>query len=215
MLVELRNPRILLTAGSLTALVLAAGALAPAARATSLQVNAAAALVDNFGLAVIFDDTTQSAYVQDDSPLGESHYRASFRFNPNAITMVDNKRHKIFQGFQQSPTARLVTVVFRKQGGTNYVLVKAHKDDGSWAQTPWVTIGDVPTTLEIDWTRSSAAGANDGRLIFTVDGSQEADVTGIDNDAIGTIDFVRLGAAGGVDAGTIGTQYFDEFESWR
>lgn len=213
MLKELRSRRTLLILGSLSGLALAAAP--PVARATSLQVDNAAAIVDSFGLEVVFDDTTQAAYVQDDTPLGETHYRTRFRFNPNAITMVDNKRHKIFQAFQASPMARLVTMVFRKQGGTNYVLVKAHRDDGSWLQSPWVTIGDVATTFEVDWTRSSAPGANDGRLIFIVDSTQQADLTGIDNDAIGVIDFVRLGATGGVDAGTIGSQYFDEFESWR
>ena len=65
-------------------------------------------------------------------------------------------------------------------------------------------IADVPT----------AAGANSGGLKFWIDGAQQTDLTGVDNDTR-RIDQVRLGAANGVDNGTRGTYFFDAFESRR
>jgi hypothetical protein len=61
---------------------------------------------------------------------------------------------------------------------------------------------------------ASGSGANDGRLTFWIDGSQQADLTGIDNDTR-RVDYVTLGTVNGVPAGTSGTYYFDAFESRR
>jgi RHS repeat-associated protein len=47
-----------------------------------------------------------------------------------------------------------------------------------------------------------------------IDGAQQADLTGVDNDTW-RIDRARLGVVAGMDAGTSGTSYFDAFESRR
>jgi hypothetical protein len=47
-----------------------------------------------------------------------------------------------------------------------------------------------------------------------VDGIQQQDLTGVDNDTW-RIDRARLGALAGMDVGTSGTYYFDAFESRR
>jgi hypothetical protein len=57
-------------------------------------------------------------------------------------------------------------------------------------------------------------GANDGGLTLWIDGTQQANVTRIDNDTR-RIESVRMGAVSGVDIGTRGTEYFDAFESRR
>ena len=55
------------------------------AMADTLNVNAAAAMGGtNFGLEVLHDNTSP-AYVQDDTPSGESVYRFSFLYNPRDI----------------------------------------------------------------------------------------------------------------------------------
>ena len=69
-------------------------------------------------------------------------------------------------------------------------------------------------TLELDWRAATTAGANNGGLTLWIDGVQQADLTGVDNDTR-RIDQVRLGAASGVDTGTRGTYFFDAFESRR
>jgi len=75
-------------------------------------------------------------------------------------------------------------------------------------------IGDGPHSIELDWRAATAVGANNGGLTLWIDGVQQADLTGVDNDTL-QIDRVRLGAVTGIDTGTRGTYYFDAFESRR
>ena len=87
-------------------------------------------------------------------------------------------------------------------------------DVKSMVSTSWFLLSDASHALELDWRASTAAGANNGSLTFWMDGIQQADLTGVDNDTR-RIDQVRLGAASGVDTGTRGTYFFDAFESRR
>jgi hypothetical protein len=60
----------------------------------------------------------------------------------------------------------------------------------------------------------TAVGANNGGLTFWIDGVQQANLTGVDNDAR-RVDSNQLGVVSGIDTGTRGTYYFDAFESRR
>jgi hypothetical protein len=59
----------------------------------------------------------------------------------------------------------------------------------------------VPHPIEIDWQAATASSANDGSLIFWIDGIQKASIAGVDNDTK-RIDSLRFGAVSGVDTGT-------------
>jgi hypothetical protein len=72
----------------------------------------------------------------------------------------------------------------------------------------------APHSIELDWRAATGAGANNGGLTLWIDGSQKADITGIDNDTR-RIDRVQWGATTGLDTGTRGAYYFDVFESRR
>ena len=61
---------------------------------------------------------------------------------------------------------------------------------------------------------TATAGANDGGLTLWIDGVQQTDLTGMDNDTR-RVDRARLGALSGIDTGTRGTYFFDAFESRR
>ena len=74
-------------------------------------------------------------------------------------------------------------------------------------------ISDAAQYFELDWRAASAAGANDGGLTFWIDGAQQADLSGVDNDTH-AVDYIWLGAEN-VMTGTSGTLYFDAFESRR
>ncbi|MBI4772025.1 MAG: hypothetical protein HY784_16820 [Chloroflexi bacterium] len=78
---------------------------------------------------------------------------------------------------------------------------------------------DVPTaspepTATNPGPTATAPGANNGGLTLWLDGVQQADLSGIDNDT-GRIDRVAPGPLSGLDAGTSGREYFDAFESRR
>ena len=65
----------------------------------------------------------------------------------------------------------------------------------------------------MDW-RAKTASANNGGLTLWIDGTQQFDLTGVDNDTR-RIDRVRLGAVSGIDSRTSGTFFLDAFESRR
>ena len=177
-----------------------------------LSVTTAAALIGANGLQAVLDDNI-SIYVTDDSPSAEPSYRVRFYFDPNTITMANGNAHFLFYGY--TGTSIVVTrVEFRRSSGV-YQLRAALRNDGStFTNTSWFTISDAPHYVELDWRASTGPGANNGGLTLWIDGTQQANLTGIDNDTR-RIDRVQLGAVAGVDSGTRGTYYFDAFESRR
>jgi hypothetical protein len=177
-----------------------------------LSINPGAALLDGQGLQALIDDNN-SLVVVDDNPSAETRYRARFYFDPNSIPMAIGNAHLIFQGFSGG-TTQVLQLELRFQS-TGYELRALLLNDGKgWISTSWIPLSDAPHALELDWRAASAPGANNGGLTFWIDGIQQADLTGVDNDTR-RIEQVRLGAASGVDNGTRGTYFFDAFESRR
>ena len=146
-------------------------------------------------------------------PNAEPRYRVRFYFDPNSITMASGDAHFIFKGFNAAGSEAL-RVEFRFSSGAYQIRATLINDSTTTQSTGWFTITDAPHAIELYWRAATAAGGNDGGLTFWIDGIQEADLTGVDNDTW-RIDRARLGALAGLDAGTSGTEYFDAFESRR
>ena len=178
----------------------------------SLSVSASAALTGTQGLSANINDNN-SIYVQDDLPNAETRYRARFYFDPNSITMSGGNAHYLLYGYSGT-TAVVTRVEFRRASGLYQVRAALISDASTWTTTSWFTISDTPHFIEIDWRASSAAGANSGGLTLWIDGVQQANLTGVDNDTR-RIDRATLGAVAGIDTGTRGFEYFDAFESRR
>ena len=158
-----------------------------------------------------------SIYAIDDRPTAEARYRVRFYFDPNTITMGQNDAHLIFLGRTANGTATGTTVLqveFRFSGGKYQLRVLILDDGTTFTSSGWLKITDAPHSIELDWRASTAAGANSGGLTLWIDGVQQANITGIDNDTR-RIESVRLGALTEIDTGTRGTYYFDAFESRR
>jgi hypothetical protein len=98
-------------------------------------------------------------------------------------------------------------------GGAYQITTEVLNDQNLWHNSAWFTLADAPHRIEINW-RAAASGQNDGAYALKVDGVTQVSHAGLDNDSR-LIDQVRLGAVGGIDAGTSGIVYFDEFASWR
>jgi hypothetical protein len=175
-------------------------------------VSATAALIGSQGMQAVIDDIA-NIYVTDDSPTAEPRYRARFYFDPNSITMASGNAHFIFNGFMGTSTA-VLRMEFRYFSGAYQVRGKLIDDGSTWMNSNWFTISDAPHFIEVDWRAATGVGANNGGLTLWIDGGQQADLTGIDNDTR-RIDRARLGAITGIDTGTSGTYYFDAFESRR
>jgi hypothetical protein len=178
-----------------------------------LSVSPSAALVGGQGLQAVIDDNNTIVII-DDSPTAETRYRARFYFDPNSIPMGNNNAHLIFQGFSGSGNTQVLQLELRFQAGGYQLRALLVNDAKGWTSTNWIPIGDAPHAIELDWRAATAAGANNGGLTFWIDGVQQADLTGVDNDTR-RIDRVYLGAASGIDNGTRGAYYFDAFESRR
>ena len=177
-----------------------------------LNVHASAALVGNQGLRAVINNTT-SIYVTDDRPTSEARYRVRFYFDPNSITMSNGNAHYIFLGYAGTSTD-VLRIEFRRSSNTYQIQAALRNDKSNWSSSSWFTLSDAPHFLELDWRASTAAGVNNGGLTFWIDGTQRADLTGVDNDTR-RIDRVRMGAVSGLDSGTSGAYYFDAFESRR
>ncbi len=177
-----------------------------------MGVTTQAAITGTYGLQAVIDDNN-SLYVVDWRPYEETRYRARFYFDPNSITMASGNAHYLFYALNRDDgiVARLE---LQYASSTYQVRAAAVNDASAWNTTAWTTISDAPHYLEFDWQAASAAGANDGALIFWVDGTQAGAFTAIDNDTR-RVDKVRLGAVAEIDNGTRGTYYFDAFESRR
>lgn len=182
--------------------------------AGDLSVSTAAAMKGSQGMQAMIDDTN-GIYVTDDTPNAEPRYRARFYFDPNSLTMASGDAHFIFKGYAGTST-EVIRVEFRLSSGS-YQIRAGIGDDATtpaFTYSSWFTISDASHYIEFDWRAATGAGNSDGGLTLWIDGTQQADVTGIDNDTRG-VDRARLGPLSGVDSGTSGTAYFDAFESRR
>jgi hypothetical protein len=169
----------------------------------------------SLGLRGIVDDTN-AMYVQDDSPTDEARYRARFYFSPNGFNpgeQLASFRTRIFIAFEEGPVRRLVAIVLKRQGGEYSIMGRVRQDDDSQADTSFFPISDAPHSIEFDWIRSSAAGANDGRFELWIDGVSVSVLEYLDNSR-SAVDFTRMGALS-LKAGASGTPYWDQFESRR
>jgi hypothetical protein len=156
-----------------------------------LSVNPSAALVGSQGLRAVINNTTP-IYVTDDRPNAEARYRVRFYFDPNSITMSNGNAHYIFYGYTGTSTD-VLRLELRRSSGNYQIQAALRNDKSTWSASNWFTISDAPHVLELDWRASTAAGANNGSLTFWIDGVQQANLTGVDNDTR-RIDRIRLGA---------------------
>jgi serine protease len=178
-----------------------------------LSAHSSAAILGSQGLQAVIDDNNSLVLI-DESPALETRYRVRFYFDPNSISMVIGNAHLIFLGSSGGGTVQHLQLELRFQSTGYEMRALLMNDAKTMISTNWLPISDAPHVLELDWRASNAVGANNGGLTVWIDGVQQADLTGIDNDTR-RIDQARLGAVSGVDDGTRGTYFFDAFESRR
>ena len=180
-------------------------------KAPCSKVAPAAALLGAQGWQVSMTSNT-ATYLTDNSPNAELHYRARFYFDPNTIPMKDGNAHVIFAGYYGTKVA--LRTEFRYSKAKYQVRAGTLDDGGTWRSSSWFTISDASHAIELDWQAATAAGANNGLLTLWIDSMLQANVLSIDNDTR-RIDTIRLGPSSGIDSGTRGTYYFDDFVSRR
>lgn len=195
--------------------------------ANSLDVNADAALNgSNFGLEVISSGVfgnPAAAYVADTSPTGETVYRVAFAYKGNDIDMggpgggrADG--HPVFYGRGPSngATQNLIQIFIAPRADNDNLdefIVKVITDDGGNRRAGRVNVNRTSTyTMMLEFVVGD--GSDNGTVTFYRNGTQFGNATGVDNDTQ-TIEDVRFGAPRGTKAGTTGSYYLDDFESFR
>ncbi|HET9212012.1 MAG TPA: Ser-Thr-rich GPI-anchored membrane family protein, partial [Thermoanaerobaculia bacterium] len=170
---------------------------------------------------LISGDSTPT-YVQDNSPSGEPTYRVRFYINLRTLQMQDGDEFDIFtahDGSDPVPPATdgnaVLRLVVRQTGGRKRLSAFARLNSGSETEIPaTIVLADGWRSIEIDWAKATAPGAQDGRLGLWVDGTARTGLSGLDNDTL-AINYSRLGAVAGLDPGTVGTFRTDDFVSQR
>jgi hypothetical protein len=180
-----------------------------------LMVTSPAALEGSRGMRAWIDDNL-AIYVQDDTPDNEASYNAFFRFDPHSVPMANLDTLTIFAGYDlQSASLQALRVELRFFEGAYQVRAGSRMDDlATWSNTRWFAISDGAHQLAVEWDAAGAPGQNDGQLKLKVDGVLRGIRIGLDTDSL-RVDRARLGAFGGIDDGTRGIYFFDQFVSYR
>lgn len=191
--------------------------------AASISVVNAAAMQGNFGMRLTLDGVAGNAFVQDNSPNGETHYFASWNLRdngclPNAI----GTGFAIFRAWQNEGTPPN-TPIFRityfrtTQANQRVLYALAWRDDGTPVALGTETFvsppGNTPR-FTYEWKAATAPGANNGFLKTYKNGTLRKTIDNIDNDTQ-SIGVIRMGGMGNV-ASTSGCSLdFDDFVSTR
>jgi hypothetical protein len=193
-----------------------------ATAANTLAVTNAAAIDGAYGLEVSIDGSSSDlAYVEDNSPAGETVYRAQFWLDHNNPTMAIGDAVNIFRGVQDTGDKKNILVKMKKGKDSNiYIYAFCQNNAGGWVlANKGMLFKDKATGVMIEWQAATTAGANDGFLKMykvTISGGAvlKGQATGINNDTK-IVDTARMGLTNAPAAGLAGTLYFDSFESYR
>lgn len=151
-----------------------------------------------------------ATYVTDTTPVLDTIYNAKFEFNPNGARM-GAAGQRIFQGLTAT-NQQVFAVTVRRTAAGLYQVSGTAVNGVANPVSPWFTITNVTHVIEVGWTAVGGAGARNLKLY--VDGVLKATVA-TPNNFGRSIESVRLGATGGMPAGSSGTEYFDSFVSTR
>jgi len=176
-----------------------------------LSANTAAALDGNYGLQVVINDKDRM-YLESDHPNNEEFIWVRFLFDPNTITMAQRDEHHLLRGY--SGNFWMLHMGFGYQNGAYQLQLGTRMDTGGWWFSSYLTISDAPQVIELEWRGASAPGADDGYLVLSVDGVERYRTPDMDNDTH-RIDTLQIGPLFGIDNGTEGTYYIDQFEIMR
>ena len=104
---------------------------------------------------------------------------------------------------------QVVLVIQFSRNSMGYQLRARSYDGGTagYVNTTYIPVTDAPHAVEVDW-------GSDGHLTFWIDGTQQANLTGINN-SMYRMDGIRLGAPSMTVTGTSGSFYIDNFEARR
>ena len=154
------------------------------------------------------------AWVQDDTPDGETVYSARFYLDPSSVALGASDRFYHFLAFDAAGDAEL-RVGLKQNGTERRLFLEAIEDDDNVETTEGageLLLANGWHWVEVGWT----AGAGDGSAFICLDAETPptgcVELSNLDNDT-GAIDFVRWGAIDVPSESELGSVDLDDFES--
>lgn len=180
---------------------------------TSAQCPAGCKLDVNFA----GNDNDVVAWVSTTHANAERTYRFSFWINPNNLPMPSGASIRVFEVRKGKPGAEVLILgglFFRN--GVHKLRLNSFNEDGSAAGAGFDLAANKKTTIEIEWTASSAMGMNDG-LIRATKGGTNVKSANHDKFLSGTdgVDETRFGFVKRGDPTIVGSYFLDDFASFR
>jgi len=175
-----------------------------------LSVTAAAALAGAFGLSVLIDDTIAIYGGMSFTTLTSGVYRTRFYIDPNGLTMATNDEFLPLVITTSGGTSRAL-VALNWDGSAYRIRAGVRIDAGTFTYTSYYTISDGPHWIEALWQYATTADANNGVMTLWIDGVQQQTITTLDLFTLTQPGYAVLGASSGLDSGTSGTFYLDEW----
>jgi subtilisin family serine protease len=181
------------------------------ANGENLSVSQQASLGGMYGLQATITSLAP-AYVQDNTPAGESSYHARFWFSPNGVTLPNRQPHDIFRGLDVA-NRTVFRLQLRYSSGSYQLRLATRLDAGGEAYTAWYPISGAAQAVEIAWQAASSSSASDGSVTLWVGGVQY-ELRGSLANSVYRLESVQLGPQG-LSTGVSGVEYFDQFVSTR
>jgi hypothetical protein len=164
-------------------------------------------------------DLYPDAWVQDDTPDGETVYSARFYVDPTGVDLELTQSFYHFLAFDGGGAPELRVGMKQDDSEERRLFLEVFLDGGGVATTEGANELELPDGwrwVEVGWTAST--GTNNGSAYLCVDqGAMDPacePLSSLDNDT-GAIDFVRWGAIDVPSDSSLGNLDLDDFESRR
>lgn len=177
-----------------------------------LSVDVASKLAGTkYGLSCLIDDQTSIYGQKNQTAPTSNEVRYRFYIDPNTLTMANADTFQVCILSSSGPQTTIMRAALRYTTAGGYFIRGQPFDDAGALATDDTAITDAEHWVEVHVERATGAATNDGRVRLWVDDNLEATWSSVDNfDVFGNMTNVRLGAASGIDVGTLGTLYLDE-----
>ena len=166
-----------------------------------LSATEAAAMTGTYGMSVAVTDAT-ARYGSFTDPDAETAVTVEFELDPNLLTMGNNENFNLVFGVG-------VFIVFLRYSAGSYQIYALAGTDAGSEQTAYYNIADEPHKIRLTWFASTGVGEDNGYMELYIDDVLKEAIVGLDTDTK-SVDEIRFGSAGGLDAGTYGIFYMDD-----
>jgi hypothetical protein len=171
------------------------------------QVDTSSEYSGTYGMRVPISDTNP-AYVETDTPSGETVYTFRFYINANCLELLSGDSFSVLEALNSSDNKELAVLL--SKSGDDFLITFEACVDGSSCST------STPTVLPPGWhsIEGTWKAGSPGSLTARMDNWSVPGVDSISNSS-STIDTTRMGTVSGIDSGTSGFVKFDDFASFR